>query len=678
MPANRQVLERVAAQVVPEGASVEHLGTGGFASTFKVEPVDDDRYALKIVDAAQSGAERTDRELAALQRVSHPNVVGYRGTGIVPFEGIDYRWLKMDFIEGETLARALRRGRSFNLVSAVDIVRQAVAGAAALWAEQTAHRDLSPSNLLITDAGKLVIVDLGMARALDDETITTLPTPGTPGWMSPEQVGTNPTHGDWRSDQFVLGLNAYWLITGVAPFTYRTPYEAWMAPDQQRPRHPRDLNAAIPTALADVVMKMLARQPHRRYLQAATLVADLDRVAAALTIPETTLHVTPQFVLSIGNKKSFAAEAGFLARLRADGILIEPRSRDRISEFMRLTTPQTTQRLVDPCTYLSRSPVQHRPAYFQQLRYGKEPVLTGFSSDDERASYCEEILDFQLRAEADAIVAPYFYAGGSETAWVEESLHCAATTSALIEDRASTRGGVVETVWTTVAVAQSWLSQTNARDQLMTLLTSQPVETLYLLVHTTQPTFGPLADRAVLRGLIDVLATMRDAGTRVVVGRRASEGLLALALGASGWTTGVSGVQMNMSPHPEAPETGGQGYDRIYVPQLLTHLTTQTYIQFAAAAPETVELHTMEGRLLLGQNRTLEPITSEQRLLLLQHNVSAMRAQVTELAALPSSERILNMRQRVTDAKAAFRVLPEPGVPGESSAFLTAWEEVLS
>lgn len=679
MPADRARLEQVAGLLVPTDATCTHLGTGGFASTFRVETQDGDIYALKIVDAAQSRAERTDRELAALQRVSHPNVVGYLDAGLVDSEGVGYRWLKMRFVDGETLSTILGAGHSYDLAEAVDLVRQAVDGAAALWAEQTAHRDLTPNNILVTAAGQLVIVDLGMARALEDETITTLPTPGTPGWMSPEQVGANPTHGDWRSDQFVLGLIAYWLLTGSRPFSYRTPYEAWMAPDQQRPRNPREFNDGIPTALGELVMKMLARQPHRRYLQPATLIADLSRVAASLAIPEEVLRVTPKFILSVGNSKTFATEPGFLAGLAPEGLLIEPRGRDRVSEFLQLTNPATCERMADPCTYLSRSPLEHRPAYFRgQLPYGQDPVLTGFSSADERTSYCSQALDFQLSYNPSAVMAPYFYAAGSETVWVQESLRCAAVIAELLEHRARHRHGVIESVWTTVAVAQSWLTQTDALDELMTLLTSQPIETLNLLVHTTQPTFGPLADRPVLRGLSDVLAVMREAGVAVVLGRRASEGLLGLSLGAAGWTTGVSGVQMNMSPHPETAERGGRGYDRIYVPQLLTYLTTQTYVQFAAAAPHLVDLRTDPGRVLLAGNPTLDPITSQQRVLLFQHNIAAARVQVADLAATRRSERLVYMRRLVTEARDAFRGLPAPGAPGESGTFLDAWNDVLS
>ncbi len=678
MPADRTVLEQVARQVIPGGATLSHLGTGGFASTFKVELPGDTPYALKIVDAAISGSERTARELAALQRVIHPNVVQYLDTGTHEYGGVEYRWLKMAFVDGETLRTKIQAGTTYDLAAAVDLVRQAVAGAAALWSENTAHRDLTPNNLMITPSDQVIVVDLGLARALDDETITTLPTPGTPGWMSPEQVAANPTHGDWRSDQFVLGLVAYLLITGTSPYRYRTPYEAWRAPDVQRPRYPRDIDRSIPTALADLVMKMIAQQPHRRFLQPEALLAELDRVAASLAIPETTMTIVPRFVLSIGDKKSYAAEPGFFASLRPEALLIEPRGRTRVAEFMGLSNPSTSTRLVDPCTYLSRSPRQHRPSYFKQLPYGEDDVLTGFNSVEARRAYCEAALDFQLAHSPDAVVAPYFYAGNGEAVWVEESLRCAEATAQVLLDRAPNRGGQLEPVWTAVAVAQSWLSHEASRDQLMTLLTAQRMETLNLLVHTTQPTFGPLADVRVLNGLADLIAVMSEAGVPTILGRRGPEGLLGIALGSGGWTTGVSGVQMNMIPHPEASESGGPGYDRIYVPQLLSYLTTQSYVQLTAASPSRMSLTTAEIQTVLAQNPTLDPITTEQRVLLLQHNILSMRQQFAHLAGLGEAERIPAMRTWVAEAQDAFAALPTPGGPGESSGFLDVWAQVLS
>jgi serine/threonine protein kinase len=684
MVVDRSLMERVASKVVP-GARIEHLGTGGFASTFKVTPAavpdqppgTSSPYALKIVDSAQSDAERSERELAALQRVSHPNVVAYRETGTVEHEGVVYRWLSMDYVEGFTLGRALREGTPWTRPAAVNFLRQLVGGAAAIWEQQTAHRDLSPNNILITNEARPVIVDLGLARHLDDTTITTLPTPGTPGWMSPEQVGANPSHGDWRSDQFVLGIIGYRLVTGTAPFTYHSPAEAWVAPHAQNPRPPRDLDPTIPVALSDLVMKMLAKKPHRRFLRPEALLAELDRVAAALAVTEDTLEVQPNFYLVIGDNKGYAAVPEYLRDVAPEGVIIEPRTAGRVTEFMSLTSPEWCTRLSDPVTHFARSPSEHRPAYYRELPYGRSAQLFDFSRPDEREAFCAQVLDHQLDGEVDVVMAPYFYAANGEREWIEEALQCAQVTAELLIGRAPQREGVVESVWTGVAVHSSWLGQEARRDELMTLLTSQPIGTLHLLIGTTQNPFATLGDLRVLQGLADLLSVMREAGVPVVLGRRGPEGLLGLALGAAGWGTGVRAVQQNMNPHPESDTTGGPGQDRVYVPQLLSTITAGTYQQFLDAAAERVTLETPYAQQLLADNPALESLSSEERYLLLQHNAAAARQQAATLAGLAVPARTPHLRAVVEAAREHFAALPAMSGPGESSTFLDSWLEVL-
>lgn len=675
VPANRAVLERVAQEVVV-GGLVEHLGTGGFASTFKVSG-DWGVYALKIVDSDWSDEARVQRELDALRRVNHPNVVAYRDSGTVEFEGTEYRWLSMDFVEGQTLTRLLATGATFRPLEAVELVLQAVRGAEALWAVGTAHRDLSPNNLLITSSNDVVVVDLGMARHLDDETITALPTPGTPGWMSPEQVGPAPTHGDWRSDQFVLGLIAYRLLTGTAPYTGQL-MARWQGPATHTLHSPRDVDPTIPAIASDVVVKMTAKAPHRRYLRPAALLDDLERARAALegvnaAEPEVK---PPRFIVAIGDLKSYATEPGFMDNLAPDALVVDAQARSRTQEMLDLT-PNNALRLIDPFTYLSRSPQQHRPAYYRDLTYGNgAALLRPFATAQARNAFCRQVALEQIQYAPSAVLAPYFYAGPGEADWLMESLRCAQVTSELLADLAPDRGGEVHALWTTVAVAASWVSDERNRDTLLTLMTGQDVETLHLLVSTTQPTFAPLRDTATLHGLDDVLAVMREAQVPVFLGRRGPEGLLGLALGAAGWTVGVRAMQQNMSPHPEADTSGGRGYDRVYVPELLNTLSTPTYQTFLDSV-DGIDLATEPGMALQNANPTMEELTSQQGRWLRQHNLIAMREQATTLAAAAPATRRQLLRDWITTARRLYGQAPPPALDGEGDTFLAAWQAVL-
>lgn len=672
MPADRSVLESVAEGLVPDGSTIEHLGTGGFACTFKVSH-GESVYALKVIDPHRADGKRVERELSALQRVDHPGVVRFHGFGVHPRDGVDYRWIKMDFVDGYTLKSSLAAGQVLAPDEAIELLQKLVQAAAAIWDEGTAHRDLSPGNIMLKHDGDPVIVDLGMAKHVDDETLTALPTPGTPGWMSPEQVSATPTHGDWRSDQFVLGAIGYLLLTRVVPFYAPNIMEHWASPAFHTPRSVTAIDPDIPNAVADVIERMLRKQPHRRYLKVAELLSDLEVAAKSLENLSQAPESLPRFYVNIGHTKNWA-ENGFLSDLEAAGTVIDLQAGDRVAEFAAASRSASSLVITDPSTWFARSPIAARPAGYKRRGYGGDPILTGFSDEAARVAWCQKIWDAQWGAEPDVVLAPYFYAGEGELAWIRESLACARVFSDFAADAV---GGPA--VWTTVQIHANWLANEAARDQLLTGLTGQTMDTLHLLVHTGQPSFGPLPHASVLNGFRDLFDVMRDAGVPVVVGKRASSGILLLALGASGWTTGVAGNLMNAAPHPEeVSRGGGPAADRIYVPKLLNLITLDTYILMRQQRPNLVELDTAESAELLAQNPELDSLTTEQRVLLLRHNLMAQKAEVEGLVALPAGARISLVRDRVEEAMNTYRALPPTRVPSEGPGFLDAWEEALS
>jgi serine/threonine-protein kinase len=672
MPANKDVLEAVARAVAPEGAFIEHLGTGGFASTFRVDD-GAEVYALKVIDPAVAEPRRVERELEALRRVDHAGVVRIIDSGTHDDGAASYQWIKMGFVEGRSLRQAFAAGEVFDHAEAIDLLAKLVGAAAAIWAEGTAHRDLSPGNIMITPEGDPVIVDLGMARHVDDSTYTVLPTPGTPGWMSPEQVDSTPAHGDWRSDQFVLGSIGYRLVTNVQPFWAPTLMECWAAPATVTPQPMRSIDPAIPTVVADVIHRMMNKQPHRRYLRVPELLADLDtarrELAAGAGGPEVSRL---GFFVNISHVKNFA-ENGFLSRLSSGGAVIDVQAGDRVAEFADAARAAQRMSVIDPVTSYARSPIDVRPIGYTKLDYGNDPVLTGFGDPDARDAWCRTVWNATIDFGADTLISPYFYAGEGELNWVRESLACADLFRGYAPE-----ANTPPAIWSGVLVHAAWLANDNARDQMLTALTGQPIETLHILVHTTQPSFAPLADTAVLRGFRDLFTVMHDAESSVVVGRRASSGLLLLALGADGWTTGIQGGLMNGAPHPEEDTGGGAPLDRIYVPRLLNMVRLETYLLMRQTRPDLVELDTDEAEALFSSNSDLESLTKEERVLLRQHNLVAQDRQALELMNMPAGQRIAHARAWVAEAKSAFAVLPVAANDAGVSAFLPAWDDALA
>ena len=139
------------------------------------------------------------------------------------------------------------------------------------------HRDVKPSNVWLDAGGDRVkILDFGLALALELDVRLTLTggVPGTPEFMSPEQANGKPV--DARSDLFSLGCVLYLLCTGVSPFRRASEFDTMLAVTEHAPPSPRNLDPSLPAAAAELVVKLLAKEPDQRP-SSARAVADASR-----------------------------------------------------------------------------------------------------------------------------------------------------------------------------------------------------------------------------------------------------------------------------------------------------------------------------------------------------------------------------------------------------------------
>jgi hypothetical protein len=575
----------------------------------------------------------------------------------------------MAYVEGESLARLISFGKQFTIAEAIDLLQDACEGAAAIWATGTAHRDLSLNNLIVGSDGHLTIVDLGLCRNVDDDTITTFPMPGTPGWMAPEQLGLADAHGDWRSDQFVLGLVGYRLATSLSPFHGRSRLELWQAPHSQTIRPADEVDPSVPSPLARLLQRMLEREPHRRFPRPDVLLAEIG-IIQLIPVASSTAPPPADFHLIVGHVKNFIDEE-FLTALAADGMVLDGAMTRARPDLVTKARNAHSLVIADPVTHNGRSPLAVRSESYSNLPYGSVPVPT----DRPNAAQITEWAQWVLAAypDHDVVIAPYWYAHPGEIDWVNASLAAGSEARQQVSvDPKDTRQ-----VLTGLAVASGWVSHDGNRNSLLAAITAMQVQDLYLMVHTNQPSFRPLQDRATLIGFRDLLQVLRESGTNVIVGCRATCGLLFLAMGATGWSTGISSIQQNMQPHHEEEIGGGPAQDRCYVPRLLSVLTTASVVNFLHADPTVLDPRTSYVDQLLATNPQLTDLTTEQRILLHQHNITAQRVQTLALAMLPLGPRIALLRYWLDDARTLFANLPAGTRPDETFQFVTEWQSVL-
>lgn len=198
---------------------VREVGRGGMGAVWLGRDTVLGRdVALKRVGlmpgAASPDLQRAEREARLAARLNHPHVVAVFDL----IEDGDDTWLVMEYVEGVTLSALVKRDGALTPDEAAPLVRQAADALAAAHAAGIVHRDVKPSNMLLTRDGKVKLTDFGIARAEADASLTqTGLVTGSPAYLAPE-VASGATATE-ASDVWSLGATLYHLLAG------RTPYD---------------------------------------------------------------------------------------------------------------------------------------------------------------------------------------------------------------------------------------------------------------------------------------------------------------------------------------------------------------------------------------------------------------------------------------------------------------------
>jgi serine/threonine protein kinase len=285
----------------------ERLGRGSMTEVWKAFDTQLQRLvAIKLLHADL----RTDpqfmnrfiREARVVAALQHPNIVHLHDFRVsepsASEEGVAY--MVMEYIEGKTLADYIHNTSALGkFPSAAEIVHLfASLGSAIDYAHQHGmiHRDIRPANILLdkhrlstSPIGEPVLTDFGIAKVLSASTGSLSGAwHGSPGYISPEQATGAP--GTERSDLYSLGVILYEICTGRLPFQENNPTALLMLHVNSLPTPPDRLNAHIPPALNEVILRSIAKDPAARFADAASLVAAL---AAAFNIPVPAMFSIP-------------------------------------------------------------------------------------------------------------------------------------------------------------------------------------------------------------------------------------------------------------------------------------------------------------------------------------------------------------------------------------------------
>ncbi len=246
-------------------------GSGGMGVVYRARDQRLDRaVALKFLPAELNASEREKerflREARTASSLDHPNIGVIHGIEETA-DGLTF--IVMAYYEGSSLAQRIRRG-PFKVRDAIGIARQMAQGLGEAHRHGIIHRDVKPSNVMLTASGLVKIVDFGLARAMTEQTASQTGVTGTVRYMSPEQAMDRAL--DQRCDIWALGVVFGEMLTGNTPFHAESITAMLFAILNEAPK---GLEAVHP-ALQPILYRALAKDPDRRYESCAELLADLD------------------------------------------------------------------------------------------------------------------------------------------------------------------------------------------------------------------------------------------------------------------------------------------------------------------------------------------------------------------------------------------------------------------
>ena len=307
----------------------QKIGVGGMGTVYLARHarLTSRFYAIKFIRpelVSRDIRQRFEAEIDALEKIQHPNFVFAHDAG--DFNNVIY--LVMEYVNGLSLSQILEENGPLPVQSAAEIVRQTATGLQHAFEQELVHRDIKPSNIILTKDGIVKILDLGLARFVNQDANHGLTGSyqilGTPDYMSPEQC-RSAASVDIRSDIYSLGCTLYRLVAGRAPFADENHSSIANKIAGHLAEQPSPIQSVsdqkLPEKFISVLDKMMAKNPDQRYQTPAEVQDAIEPFASISSFDS--LNTTSSFdVVAHTNTKSLKASSVATDATKAPASLI--------------------------------------------------------------------------------------------------------------------------------------------------------------------------------------------------------------------------------------------------------------------------------------------------------------------------------------------------------------------
>ncbi|MFC1512507.1 serine/threonine-protein kinase [bacterium] len=389
------------------------LGEGGFGSVYKVEK-NKKLYAIKIfreayiLDEFKKGKDnRISREIEIMQKINHASLVKYIEHFYDEILNVPQIFIVMEFINGKTLSSKIK---SKTIDDYKNLIINILNGINILHTSNIIHRDLKPDNILVQDNGEIKILDYGLSKLIDYTSITnTGDILGTFKYMSPEQI-TDSKHIDIRSDLYSIGMIFYEILTGELPFVAGLVPEFIDKIKNEPPIPPRKWNRNISNKHENIILKLLEKDPYKRYSNVNQIIIELENKKPSFRI---TVDNSPKFILRTYNEKASLEE--YIKDHPEKKLYFNYPANHQFRQkgLLKITQNNNFETFVDPATIRLAYTTYTDVRGLLQLPYCPDDYSiitpTNLSSYKNQKKYVKLVIDEQVKLKADILTSPYHY-----------------------------------------------------------------------------------------------------------------------------------------------------------------------------------------------------------------------------------------------------------------------------
>lgn len=306
----KPTLQKGSSQQIPGYQILERIGSGANAVVYKARQLSLDRtVAIKVLSKKLSSdpkyVERFFAEGRAAARLNHPNIVGALDVS----KSGEFNYFVMEFVDGRTVFDELEDIVRYDEEDAVRIVLSMARALKHAHEAGFVHRDVKPMNIIITPEGVPKLLDMGLARAVEEEDPDANQKGkaiGSPYYMSPEQVLNRDI--DFRSDIYSLGATFYHMVTGQPPLDADTAQGVMKRHLVDRPPLPEQLNPAVSANVSQIIQCCMRKRRAKRYDTTEQLVQDLEAVLNGEQPLQAQLKQNPAAILDDDDDRAVAID----------------------------------------------------------------------------------------------------------------------------------------------------------------------------------------------------------------------------------------------------------------------------------------------------------------------------------------------------------------------------------